>query len=447
MQQTHKKAYGTTGIVEKVCYGMGELGFSLTSSLITSFIMLYYTDSVLLSALYAGSMMAVCRFFDAVSDIIMGAVIEKTHTRWGKARPWVLFSALPFFICTVLVFHVPENLEITQKNIYVFITYFLMTVIVQTMFLMGYHSMLPRISLDSNDRNRITSVRVFLQSFALLAVSVITNTIVDLFGGTSSARAWSRTAIIYGFISVVLILVAFCGTKEKITITESSGNKKKESLTKGMKTVLKEKYFYISVIQAVIGSMLGAILISAGIYYAREVIGNADAFGVLVIAYMIPTMLGVAISPKIMAKVSKRKIVVICCVCMALLSSITFINPSSIVVASVSVALRAIFNGSVNVAQWTFASDLVEYIEARDGERYEGFATMANSFGQKVGQGLGTAIVGIVLSFGGYDGALLVQPGTVRTAAIFLIGGLPIILSLLMGIDMCFWDIEKRMKK
>lgn len=127
---------------------MGDVGVNLVWTLPSSFLMLYYTDSVGISAAYIGTIMLICRLFDGFSDVLMGVVIDKTHTRWGKARPWLMLMTLPMLLSIYFTFKVPTG-EVGMQKAYTFISYFIMSVICYTAVNLSYHSMLPRFSLTS----------------------------------------------------------------------------------------------------------------------------------------------------------------------------------------------------------------------------------------------------------------------------------------------------------
>ena len=155
----------TSTTLEIILYGLGDVGVNIIWALPSSFLMLYYTDSVGISAAYIGTMMLICRLFDGVSDILMGVIIDKTHTKWGKARPWLLFMGLPLIVSVFLTFHVPGSWSENAQKVYSFVTYFVMSVICYTAVNLAYHSMLPRFSLTSQDRSVTSVIRsVFLSS-------------------------------------------------------------------------------------------------------------------------------------------------------------------------------------------------------------------------------------------------------------------------------------------
>lgn len=147
--------------------------------------------------------------FDGLSDIVIGMIIDKTKTRWGKARPWLLFMGLPLILPVLLVFFVPTAFSEDMKEEYIAVTYFLMSVICYTAVNLAYHSMLPRFSLTSEDRCSVSAVRSVFSMMATLVVATITPSIIGKFGGFNSQSAWTTTVLLYGIIAFVCIMITF----------------------------------------------------------------------------------------------------------------------------------------------------------------------------------------------------------------------------------------------
>ena len=191
MNQKQSVANGTTSMLEKLAYAIGDGGVNFIWTFSGSFLAYYYTESVLLSAAFIGTMMLICRIFDGLSDIVMGVIIEKTHTKIGKARPWFGLSIIPLAILFNLVYRVPSGFSASGKTIYAAVTYFAMTVIVYTANNLSFHAMLSRISLDKDDRNKISSIRGIFAVVCGLATIILTNALLATHGGEASQNAWN----------------------------------------------------------------------------------------------------------------------------------------------------------------------------------------------------------------------------------------------------------------
>ena len=175
-----------------------------------------YTDSVLVSAGLIGTIMLALRLADGVSDIIFVAMIEKTHTRLGKARPWFGGSIIPLVAIQLLVYNVPSGLSYRAKLVWIIVTYFLLTVVAYTINNLSYHAMLSRISLDPGDRNKVSSVRGIFAFPAGLLLSILTPILLKSNGGSNERHAWMVTALVFSIACLVLESITFFCVKEKI---------------------------------------------------------------------------------------------------------------------------------------------------------------------------------------------------------------------------------------
>lgn len=179
-----EKPYGVTSGGEKLAYALGDLGSNFVWTFCSSWLTLYYTDSVLLAAGMVGTMMLILRLFDGVSDILFGIMIEKTHTKMGKARPWFGASIIPLVVTQLLVYNVPSQASLGAKTVWVIVTYFLLTVVFYTINNLSYHAMLSRFSLDPDDRSKVSSVRGIFAFLAGLLLSIMTPAILNGNGGS-----------------------------------------------------------------------------------------------------------------------------------------------------------------------------------------------------------------------------------------------------------------------
>jgi GPH family glycoside/pentoside/hexuronide:cation symporter len=436
-----------TSKTEKVFYGIGGIGYQMTLALTGSFITLYYTDSAMIAAAYVGTMMFVSRFLDGISDIIMGVCIEKTHTRFGKARPWVIIGALPLAASVVLLFNVPENLGAGAKNVYVFITYILMSVICYTITALSHQAMLPRISLDSNDRNVITVLLALMQGVVTIIVLIIVPVILKLLGGEQSANAWRVVSFVIAGLSLLLLTLCFLKTKEKIDASipaaqQDSGSADKVPLKRAIKVLLSSRYFYIILalyLQGSIGNGSGGV----AIYYMRDVLGNAELLGIFSLAASLPMICVPPFIPKLFKKFGKRNVMRAGYLIALFAGIIRYFFPENTLVQLILTAVCAAALMPSWIGAVTLVCDMVDFGEWKNGVRIEGLAASAASFGTKLGTGLGSAILGWGLSLGKYQPGAAAQPESAVSVIIFILIVIPIILNVLAFILISLWDLEK----
>lgn len=432
-----------TSWLERICYGIGDMGVNLVWILPSSFLMLYYTDSAGISAAFIGTMMLICRLFDGVSDIIMGVIIDKTKSKLGKARPWLLIMSLPLMISIFLVFRVPTSLSGNGQKLYSFITYFLMSVVCYTAVNLSYHAMLPRFSLTSQDRSIVSVIRSVFSLIVTIVVSTITTMILASLGGEGSQKAWTTLVIIYAIIAEIAILLTVLVIKEKTDILDSVSNKVASvPIGQAVKLLLSSRYFYISVY------IFFAFYIANGtsgimVYYARDVFGNADLMGLLSLSGILPIMLFSPVCPALFKRFGKRNTMLVGMIIAAIASALILINPTNLAFYIILSLIKSTGSAPLMSAMYTMAGDIVDYTQWKHGIRTEGIATSVNSIGMKLGTGLGSAILGWMLAWGKYDSSLAVQPDSAINAMIFVSVGLPIIIYGTAALVLAFWDLEK----
>ena len=274
---------------EMLCYAFGDAGCNFVWTTVGSFLTLYYTNSVGISAAAVGTMMLLTRLLDGLSDIVMGTIIDRTKTRWGKARPWLLWTAPLMGIGLVLLFSVPASLPAGGKLVYAYITYVLMAAVIYTACNLAYTTLLSLISPDPNIRSTISSIRFFVVMIAILAISYGANPIINAVG-------WTKTAIVFGVAGTILIFICFIGTKERVIESEEiaqQGREEKLSVAESFKILAQNKYFVLVAVLFILEYMTAGATNGSGMYYATYVLGNGNLFGNLTLFGMVPCMVAV----------------------------------------------------------------------------------------------------------------------------------------------------------
>lgn len=225
---------------EKISYGMGDCGANVTVALCSTFLTAYYTDTVGIAAAAVGTMMLLARVFDGITDIVMGAVVDRTKTRWGKARPWVLWTAPLMAIALILEFNVPGGLSGNGKLVYAYLTYIFQNCIVYTANNLPFNALLSRMTLNVQDRASAATTRFVMTQLTTLVINAVTATLL-------STAGWFWLSIIYGIVTFVMCLICFLGTREHIGEDAETGVVQVENvpLKTALPALLKNRYFYI----------------------------------------------------------------------------------------------------------------------------------------------------------------------------------------------------------
>lgn len=439
-------APGISSTGEKIRFALGDVGCNFIWTFMASFLTLYYTDSVLLSASVAGTIMMIARLFDGVSDVIMGIIIEKTSTKWGKARPWLLWGVIPLIISYLLVFNVPSGLNDTGKTIYVFLTYTILSAVTYTAVNMAYMTLFTLFAPDSDDRNMAAMIRTLFVLFAALVISIVTTIVLGMFGGESSQRAWTIVTMIYSIIAGLCLMITFLGVKEKTLIAEAKTTepetKEKKSLLPMIKLLFTSKYFYIFAFLSIVYYLTSGIG-GGTVYFARDILGDANYYGLLTIVNMVPMIIGTIIAPVCYKRFGKRNTMFTGSLIMFAAALMQLISPGSLIWFLAFACIKGMGSVLFAAAIPTLVGDVVDWSEWKSGERSEGLVTSVSSFGSKVGTGIGAGLVGWVLAWGHYDSLAAIQPQSALTAEIMLVIGIPAMIAFIQMILLVFWDIDK----
>ena len=208
----NKKAKLSMGkIVERFSYGCGDFGCNIIYTAMSAFLVFYYTDYAGVNALAVGTIMMVSRIFDGISDIIMGVVVDRTKSRFGKARSWILRMCIPFAISGVLLFSVPTSWTSTPKLVYVFITYNLVSTIIYTAINVPYSALNALMTQDPYERSVLSIFRNLLATAGTLLINTFTLRLVEYFG--NNASAWTKTFCVFGVIAIIAFLFTFLEQK------------------------------------------------------------------------------------------------------------------------------------------------------------------------------------------------------------------------------------------
>lgn len=428
------------GLTERFGYGLGDFAGNIVFSAIGMFLTFYYTDIIGISAGIIGTIMMLSRFFDGATDIGMGIITDKTRSKHGKARPWILWMAIPFAISTILLFSVPESWNLTAQIVFIVITYNLVNLIF-TAINVPYGVMNSLITQDQYQRSILNIFRMTLATLCTLMLSYIVLPISDLFGG--GARGWQMTFVLLGVVSVILFYITFKTTKERVKPAQSADHKK-VPVKVGLKALFKNKYWAILVLFLISVYTLLAVMTGVNIYYAQYILGDPNLVGTLTAALTIPQLVGLFLIAPIIKRFGKRDSVIAGLLLMVAGSILIALNPDSITMVIIGTGLRGLGAAPLAGSMFAMLADTIEYGEWKSGVRTEGLVYSAGSFGTKVGGGIGVAIMGWILSFGGYiSGADGAQPDSALVAIEFLFVYLPIIFMAILVLLLAFYKLDK----
>ncbi len=420
---------------EKIAYALGDVGCNFIWTVVGSFLIMYYTDSVGIASAVVGTIMLVSRVLDGISDVGMGLVIDRTHTRWGKARPWVLFTAPLMAVGMILVFSVPSGLSDTGKIIYALVTYIALAALIYTACNLAYSTMLSLISDRQDDRTSMSSLRYIFVYVTMILLSYITMPVVNACG-------WTGMAVIFGTAGMVCLLLTFFGTKERVTDTKETKDSS-VSIRVSVGTLFKNRYFLLLTVMYVVNFIAMGLTSAVGIYFAKDYLGNTDLFGTLTLFNYIPVVIGLFIFPYLADRLGKWKCMVVGYILEMLGYAIVLIAPTNIAVVFLGLIIRGIGHIPNTAGIFAMTADVADYGEWKTGVRNEGLVYSSTSFGLKIGMGLGSAMVGWGLAFGKYVGTETVQSAGALEAIKALYTYVPLIFTAIGFIALLNANLDK----
>ena len=436
----------------KIGYGSGDIAGNVVYAFLTSFVMVYLTDTIGLASGIVGTLIAASKLFDGFTDIFFGSLIDKTHTKLGKARPWMIYGYIGCALTLVAVFAIPTSWGRTAQYAWFFIAYTLLNGVFYTANNnIAYSALTSLVTKNSKERVQMGSYRFIFAFSTSLIIQSITVAFVDVCGG--GAAAWRVVAIIYALIGLVVNTISGLSVKELPEEELNSGiendEEKKYGLVQAFKLLVKNKY-YMMICGTYILQQLYSAMIGAGIYYCTWVLKNKNLFGVFAWAVNIPLIIALIFTPTLvgkwkgMYKLNKRGYI------------LATIARALVIVAGYmgSVPLMMLFTAVAALGQGPWQGDMnaviaecSEYTYLTQGKRVDGTMYSCTSLGIKIGGGIGTAIVGWLLEISGYVGTNATQPTSAITMLQIMYLWLPFVFEILITILLSKMNVEAANEK
>ncbi|HEY8484313.1 MAG TPA: MFS transporter [Longimicrobiales bacterium] len=415
---------GKLSVGEKVGYAVGDAAANLIFQTLLVFQMAFYTDTFGLSAAAVGTLLLVVRMWDAITDPIMGVIADRTNTRWGKFRPWILWSAVPFGIMGCLAFTTPD-LGYTGKLIYAYLTYGVL-MLVYTINNLPYSALSGVMTGDVAERTSLSTYRFVFAMLAAFAVQVGALPLVEFFGKGNDARGYQLTMGLFSAIAVVLFFITFFSTKERIQPPPGQATSLRQDLRDLVRNGPWVALFLLTLFVFITLAMRGGVMIYYFRYYlsgeslARFVEGFpsflepfvrlsggepvAVAFSTLNAFGLAATILGIVLSKPLALRFGKRNLFIGGLGFTTLFTAaFFFFPPDALAAVYVTETLRQFAYGFTIPLLWAMMADVADYAEWSTGRRATGMVFSALVFGLKAGLGFGGALGGYLLSLYGYQ--------------------------------------------
>ena len=435
----------------KIGYGSGDIAGNVVYAFLTSFVMVYLTDTIGLASGIVGTLIAASKLFDGFTDVFFGSLIDKTHTKLGKARPWMIYGYIGCALTLVAVFAIPTSWGRTAQYAWFFIAYTLLNGVFYTANNIAYSALTSLVTKNSKERVQMGSYRFIFAFSTSLIIQSITVAFVDVCGG--GAAAWRVVAIIYAFIGLVVNTISGLSVKELPEEELNSGiendEEKKYGLVQAFKLLVKNKY-YMMICGTYILQQLYSAMIGAGIYYCTWVLKNKNLFGVFAWAVNIPLIIALIFTPTLvgkwkgMYKLNKRGYI-LATIARALVIVAGYMG--SVPLMMLFTAVAALGQGPWQVDMNAVIAECSEYTYLTQGKRVDGTMYSCTSLGIKIGGGIGTAIVGWLLEISGYVGTNATQPTSAITMLQVMYLWLPFVFEILITILLSKMNVEAANEK
>ena len=430
----------------KVGYGSGDIAGNVVYAFLTSFVMVYLTDTIGLASGIVGTLIAVSKLFDGFTDVFFGSMIDKTHSRLGKARPWMLYGYIGCAVTLVCCFAVPVGLGKTAQYVWFFIAYTLLNGVFYTANNIAYSALTSLVTKNSKERVQMGSYRFIFAFSTSLLIQTITVGFVDLCGG--GAAAWRMVAIIYAAAGLAVNTISVLSVKElpdeERNDGETAEGEENYGLAQAFRLLVKNK-FYLMICGAYILQQLYSAMIGAGIYYMAWVLKNKNLFGQFAWAVNIPLIIALVFTPTLvgkwkgMYKLNLRGYI-IAVIGRALVVAAGYMGNVPLMMAFT--ALAALGQGPWQGDMNAVIASCSEYTYLTQGKRVDGTMYSCTSLGVKIGGGIGTAVVGWLLELSGYVGTNPVQPQSALNMMQFMYLWLPLIFNILIMLVLSRMNVE-----
>ena len=429
---------------DKLFYGMGDFASNTFSVLVGSFVMVYMTTQMGMNGAVIGTLMLITKLLDGVTDILFGSLIDRTHTRMGKARPWMFWSTFPLGILTILSFTIP-NIGQTAQYAYFMIVYTLFNAICYTMNNIAYSTLSALITKNNNERVQLGTFRYV---FAFASIMLVSGFAVQC----ANSIGWQMTAIIFSVVAIVINTLSCLLVKElpeeefaEERAAQTQAQKENVKLFDALGILIRNKY-YLRVLGIYICFYFATgILGGLGAYYTQYSLGNPALMAPFSIANNMPTIIGLFAVPFIVKKFGIYK-TNLTGMCLSVLIGLVLIwagVSGQITILVACMALRTMCSASLMGTLNAVIAQISALVYKKDGIRLEGSMFSCSSMGIKLGGGLGSAACGWIIAMLGFDGAAAVQTASVNQGISIAYCALPVIMFAIIAVLLRGLNVEK----
>ncbi len=425
-------------VKEKIGYSLGDTASHFVWDMVGFWLLFFYTDVYGISAAAAGTIMLIARFWDMAIDPVIGVISDRTNTRWGKFRPYILFGAIPYAVLAILTFTTPHLGE-TGKILYAAATYILLMTAYAAINL-PYSALGAVMTDDTYERAGLNTYRFIAGFTGQFVVTGLALTLAEFFGGGDKAQGFQYTVFLFAGLSLVFFFITFKTTKERVHPPKEQVNSLKEDIG----NLFKNKAWIVLALVGIISFIMFAMQNAAIAYYFKYYLGRENNVQLFNVIGTIALIVALPLSKPLAKRFGNKNVFI----GSSLISGLFFILIYLPGVTDLTTIY--IFNIIAKMAYapavpllWTMIADSADYGEWTTGRRATGLYFSAAVFAQKAGWGIGAAIAGWILAASGFV-ANVVQNDTAITGIKLLVSVIPGILYMSCAVFMIFYKINTK---
>jgi glycoside/pentoside/hexuronide:cation symporter, GPH family len=444
-------SYPPLSVKEKIAYGLGDMASNFYNGFFGIFLLYYYTDVWGIHPGHAALMFLVTRWVDALTDPAMGLLADRTNTRWGKYRPYILWTIIPYALLGYLLFLGPD-FGPTGKLVYAYVTYSLV-MLAYTAINVPYSAILAVIHPDSTERTKATQYRFVCASLGSILVGAATKPLVDWLGGGNEVIGFRLTIILFAVLSVALFLFTFAATKERIT----PKTPQKSKITDDLGVLMKNISWIVLAISGVL-IVIGLIgRLSSAIFFAKynlglddtKVLWWMDSASLMITIGFVGQLFGALVTPSLLRNADKKSLMITANCLAAAALVLNFVAPPGFAVSLAAHTVMMFCFGIMITLLFAMYTDCSEYGEWKSGKNSAGLTVSTSMFSLKFGSAIGVAIPSSVLALFGFispvDGIDQAQTADALNGIRMMFNIVPGLFFMAAGALMCFYRIDRRL--
>ena len=429
---------GNLGWREKISYGVADMGFNFYWANIATFLLIFYTDTFGISAAQAATLLASIKLINAFTDPVIGAFADRTNTRFGKFRPYLIWMSIPLGAAAVLTYTTPD-LDANGKLLWAYGSYLAMMVF-YTCVNIPYNALSGVISNDPQERSTINGLRFIFAFAGSTLVTAATPAMVAWLGAGDDVRGWQLTMLAWSVAASVMFLITFLNTRERVLPPAGQ----KSDVWRDIRDLASNRPWVVLFVLALVIMVTITLRTTTSAYYFKYVVGRPELMATFVPTYMVFAAIGAACTPLLTRFIDKKLLMILLMSCTAVLSSLFFLIPADrIDLMFVLQAGLGFVLGPKSPLAFSMYADTADYNEWRTGRRATAMTFAAATFSQKLGTAVAVSVIGAVFTWLGYVPNAAQSVGS-QAGIVWLMSFVPAAFALVAVLVMCLYNLDAK---